>query len=279
MRRLRAAEIVEQSPFYQQYDAVVIDEAQDLDPSALRMLIALCKAPNRLFITADANQSIYGSSFSWSDVHDSLRFQGRTCVLKANYRSTAEVGEAALSYLNNEVLEPEVIQAQYINSGPTPDARTVSSINHEAQLLANYFKRASRTLRLPIGSCAVLCPSESAGRGLATALENQGLEATYMAGRDLDLSRPGIKVINLKSSKGLEFPIVALAGFSATNYPVIPLDATDEERAEHLSRERRTMFVGMTRAMRALLVIIPHDTTTPLLEGFDPQYWNFNRKI
>ena len=51
-----------------QYDAVVIDEAQDLDANCLRLLVALCRTANRLFLTADANQSIYGSGFRWTDV-------------------------------------------------------------------------------------------------------------------------------------------------------------------------------------------------------------------
>ncbi len=55
------------------YDAVIIDEAQDLDPSAIHLLMQLCAKPNRVFITADANQSIYGSGFNWTDVHESLR--------------------------------------------------------------------------------------------------------------------------------------------------------------------------------------------------------------
>ena len=42
-RRARAEELVQQSDLYQRYDAVIIDEAQDLDPSMLRMLIKLCK--------------------------------------------------------------------------------------------------------------------------------------------------------------------------------------------------------------------------------------------
>ena len=33
------------------------------------MLVGLCRAPDRLFVTADANQSIYGSGFRWTDVH------------------------------------------------------------------------------------------------------------------------------------------------------------------------------------------------------------------
>lgn len=34
------------------------------------------------------------------------------------------------------------------------------------------------------------------------------------------------------------------------------------------------MFVGMTRAMRALLVIVLESAQSPLLEGFEPEYWN-----
>src|SRR6266851_4694744 len=53
----------------------------------------------------------------------------------------------------------------------------------------------------------------NAGKALAEELKARGLEATFMAGYELDLARPGVKVLTLKSSKGLEFPIVALAGF------------------------------------------------------------------
>jgi len=72
---------------------------------------------------------------------------------------------------------------------------------------------------------------------------------------------------------------VALAGFVNSNYPIIPGDASDEECKEILARERRTMFVGMTRAMRALLVVVPVTANTPLLHGFDPTFWNLSRKI
>jgi hypothetical protein len=39
------------------------------------------------------------------------------------------------------------------------------------------------------------------------------------------------------------------------------------------------MYVGMTRAMRALLVVVPQSSENELLEGFDPTRWNFNRAI
>ena len=51
-------------------------------------------------------------------------------------------------------------------------------------------------------------------------------------------------------------------------------DPTDDEREELLAQERRTLFVGMTRAMRALLLVVPSRTDTPLLQGFAPGRWN-----
>ena len=95
-----------------------------------------------------------------------------------------------------------------------------------------------------------------------------------MTGKDLDLARRSIKVMTHKSSKGLEFPIVALAGFLDGPYPFLRPNITDEECEEKLAGERRTLFVAMTRAMRALLVIVPVQTTSPLLGDFDERYWN-----
>lgn len=157
--------------------------------------------------------------------------------------------------------------------------RAVANREQEARLLASFFKQAIVHLRLTPGSCAVLCPSENTGHGLVAALRQQAIEAIFMAGRDLDLKQSGVKVITLKSSKGLEFPIVALAGFVGSSYPIIPQNASQEERDEHLSQERRSMFVGMTRAMRSLLVVIPEGNNSPLFQGFDERYWNTQKKM
>jgi mRNA-degrading endonuclease RelE of RelBE toxin-antitoxin system/DNA helicase IV len=74
--RALAAQYVEEHQhddrLVRKYDAVLIDEAQDLDPTVLRLLVQHCVHPQRLFITADANQSIYGSGFNWSDIHANL---------------------------------------------------------------------------------------------------------------------------------------------------------------------------------------------------------------
>jgi superfamily I DNA/RNA helicase len=257
------------------YDAVIIDEAQDLDPSALRLLVRMCNQPNRVFVTADANQSIYGSGFNWSDVHERLKFQGRTSILRVNYRSTREIGEAAQSYLSAGMLDDEQVERSYVNSGPVPGVRVIRSGGEEVQLLSRFLPAAAREFRLSTGACAVLCPTAKAGKAIAAELTHRGIEATFMPGQELNLSRSGIKVLTLKSAKGLEFPVVALAGFSDSGWYVnVPTSVPAEEREEFLATDRRTMFVGMTRAMRALLVVVPRQARSPLLEGFDGACWN-----
>lgn len=261
------------------YEAVIVDEAQDLDPSALRLLAQICKTPRGLFITADANQSIYCSHFSWANIHQDLQFRGRSGTLQANYRSTREIGEAAQSYLQTGILDSEPAERRYIYNGPLPIVRKVYSEQDEVQLLASFLTTARRACRLGIGSCAILCPTEKTGRNLAKALAAYQIEAAFMGGQYLGLERACVKILTLNAAKGLEFPIVALAGFHGVNKYMRKLTySTIDEQKEALALERRLLFVGMTRAMRALLVAIPTSSTSPLLSGFDKEYWNVDQE-
>ena len=225
-------------------------------------------------MTADANQSMYGSGFRWTDVHADLRFQGRTGVLRKNYRTTREIGEAAHAYRQGGTLDDEAIERSYANSdGPLPAVRSAGRIAAETELLVQFLRLAARDARQGPGACAVLVPSELTGRGLAERLTAAGLPAEFMPGRELHLEKPVVKVITQQSAKGLEFPVVAVAGFVDGFPPSATRGGDPEETGEVLARQRRTMFVAMTRAMRALLVVTP-DRTSPLFEGFDPTLWN-----
>lgn len=272
--RLRALDVLRSCETKSSYDAVIIDEAQDLSPTVLRFLIQLCQASNRLFITADANQSIYGSSFRWSDVHDSLQFKGRTGILKINHRTTQEVGEAAYSYLRDGTLDPDDTERQYVHTGPPPAVRAILNRASEGDLLAQFCRTAAHEFRLGLGACAILVPTEKAGKNIVGQLTYLGIEARFMTSKDLDLNCKGVKILPLKAAKGLEFPIVAIAGFLESPYPTLSKGTPPEAATEILMRERRTLYVAMTRAMRALLVLVPAKKPSLLLQSFDPQLWN-----
>jgi hypothetical protein len=85
--------------------------------------------------------------------------------------------------------------------------------------LANNVKLTRRVAPIAI-ACAVLVPTEKAGRRIAGDLQKEKIEAHFMTGKDLDLTAKCVKVLTLKSSKGLEFPVVALAGFFGMPWPI-----------------------------------------------------------
>jgi len=119
------------------YDAVVVDEAQDLDFNSLRLLVEVCAQPNRLFLTADESQSIHSAGFGWKDVHKWLDFDGDVPVLGMNHRSTRQLIEAARDYLAAGLpddLAPD--NQQYRHDGPYPTVRAVTDQEAEADLVA-----------------------------------------------------------------------------------------------------------------------------------------------
>lgn len=257
------------------YDGVIVDEAQDLDPTVLRLLVSLCPAPNRVFVTADANQSIYGGSFRWSDVHADLRFTGRTGILRLNHRSTREIGEATQAYLREGALDEDEPERAYVQSGgPQPVVRAVNTAYDETELLRRFLPLAARDAHLGVGACAILVPTEEIAKGIAARLTDTGVDALAMTGRTLDLAHPAVKVLTLRAAKGLEFPAVAVAGFVDGMIPGAGRETDPDARAEVFARERRTLYVAMTRAMRALLVVVPSGSTSPLFAPFDPALWN-----
>ncbi len=257
--RVQVEKVHAENPSFLQYDAVVVDEAQDLDPSVLRLLFNACKAPNRFFVTADANQSIYGKGFTWREVHEGLRFQGgRTTVLKTNYRSTRQIGEAAQSYLSDVgIAETDATEWVHMHHGSLPEVCRASDEQDEFHALTRFLLRSASTFQAGLSSCAVLCPTKKIGMAIADQLNQANIRAAFMQKNQVNVAFPGVKVMTLHSSKGLEFPVVVLAGFNNSHYSVLPDTLTDEEKQESLARDRRTLFVGMTRAMRALLILIP----------------------
>ena len=72
---------------------------------------------------------------------------------------------------------------------------------------------------------------------------------------------------------------MAIAGVVDTAFPMIAKDTPNEAIEEILARERRTLFVAMTRAMRALLAIVPTKNPSILLKDFNATLWNLGAKV
>lgn len=257
------------------YQALVIDEAQDLSPVALRLLLNLVPSLAHVYLTADASQSLYQRGFSWSQVHADLRMTGRTLLLRRNYRNTAQIIAACADILAHSVAgdTESLSQEPSAHQGDPPAITLVSNAAEEAETLCAFFRAAARRYHVPASSGAVLCQSKRAGENLATRLSDQGLPAVFQSGKQIDITAQKVKVITIHSAKGLEFPFVAVVGLDAGRFPRAVEGYPDEEIAAMEDEQRRLFFVGCSRAMRALLVCGARDTPSPFLESLQPLTW------
>jgi len=243
------------------YDAVFVDEAQDLAPTAIRMLVELARdrAGNvrHLYLAADGDQTIYGSSYSWISIHPDLRLQGRSRRLRTNYRSTRQIVEAARSYLQGAELEAERIPIASLHEGPRPIALRVDTDAHEVIAITDFFRDRTIAIGRDVGDCALLVPTNSDGQRLANLLRKAGIEARAMRRTEVDLAFPGVKVMTRQTAKGLEFPIVVVSLRQDRSLTTTDGDERDETRRLY----RRLNHMAMTRAMRSLLVTVPLSDT------------------
>jgi superfamily I DNA/RNA helicase len=91
-----------------QYDAVLIDEGHDFQPEWFKLVVQMVNPDsNALLVLYDDAQSIYGGSkkrkFSFASV--GIKAQGRTTVLKLNYRNTREILAVARALADDLLVE------------------------------------------------------------------------------------------------------------------------------------------------------------------------------
>lgn len=254
------------------YDLVVVDEAQDLAPVALALMAELAVTDQGICFAADMKQSLYSRNYRWVTAHPRLQFKGRTAVLKRNYRSTAEIDRAAYDILSAEQFE-DLEPSASIHTGPLPVFLTNVPADQEGRWIARFLRQMSSHLRIKTNATAVLTLSRSEGERLAADLNNEGLPAHFFEGRELDLKAEAVKVLTLHAAKGLEFPVVVVTGFSGGGYPHRGDYGDADLYTEHLNGHRRLLYVGMTRAMRGLLVVCPEDCDDEALDGLASGNW------
>lgn len=271
--RREALKLLTEDVTIERYDYVVVDEAQDLSPVSLAIMAELCASGEGLFFAADTKQSLYSKSYSWSSGHPRLQFRGRTAQLQRNYRSTREIERAAFSVLRAEA-DDELVASNSIHEGPLPVLVRNISADKQAEWIARFVRQMARHLHLKTSAAAVLVPGEDAGELLANELKAIGLEARFFSGRELDIKADVVRILTLHAAKGLEFPIVVVAGLDTKSWPV-PEDFDDPELfAERARHERRVLYVGLTRAMRGLMLIVPEGCRHPAVAELVLDQWH-----
>lgn len=238
-----------------QYDGVLIDEGHDFAPQWLK-LVAQMVSPetNALLVMYDDAQSIYGRNlrgkFSFKQL--GIQAQGRTTILKINYRNTQEVLRLASGIAKDLLLpatadEDGVPLVQPISAGrhgPEPIVIKLPSLREEAEYITNHLKMAHKS-GTPWNDMAVIYHDySSVGKDVLSTLRRAGIPVTYHSDINFSENENTVKFLTMHSCKGLEFPLVAIPGVGRLG--------VNEQRKDE---EARLLYVAMTRATRELLVV------------------------
>ncbi len=239
-----------------QYQAVLIDEGHDFAPEWLKLVTQMVDpATHSLLVLYDDAQSIYERSrskqFSFKSV--GIQAQGRTTVLKINYRNTRQILQTA-SLIAADLLTAEDHDDDGIpllhpvscgRDGEAPLIVQLPGLRAEAAKVAELLGAAHQEGHA-WGDMAVICRRHSEMDECARALRR--LQLPHQVRKSSGSFNPGadtIKVLTMHASKGLEFPVVALMG-------VGQMPAAGEDERE----EARLFYVGATRATQRLVIAL-----------------------
>src|SRR3990167_9510644 len=237
-----------------QYQAVMIDEGHDFAPEWLKLVTQMVDpTTNSLLVLYDDAQSIYerarSKQFSFKRV--GIQAQGRTTILKINYRNTRQILHTA-SLVAADLLTADDKDDDGIpllkpiscgREGEAPIVIKLPTLRDEAFAIADHLASAHKE-GFAWGGMAVPCADWKTMDLCASALAQRKLP--HRVRKKSGEYRPGvdaIQVMTMKVSKGLEFPVVALPGVGR-----MPAAGEDEKDAA------RVFYVAATRATQRLVL-------------------------
>ena len=237
-----------------QYQAVMIDEGHDFAPEWLKLVTQMVDpTTNSLLLLFDDAQSIYerarSKQFSFKSV--GVQAQGRTTILKINYRNTRQILQTA-NLVAAELLTaddrdddgiPLVKPISCGRDGEAPIIIKLPSLREEAYAIADHLNNAHKEGHA-WGDMAILCADWKTMDLCAHALHQRKLPFNVRKrSGDYNPAADAIQIMTMKVSKGLEFPVVALPGVGH-----MPAKGEDEQEAA------RVFYVAATRATQRLVI-------------------------
>ncbi|HSX71264.1 MAG TPA: 3'-5' exonuclease [Pseudomonas sp.] len=243
-----------------QYSAVLIDEGHDFAPEWFKLVVQMVDpSTNSLLVLYDDAQSIYrsksgksGLDFSFASV--GIQAQGRTTILRLNYRNTVEILSVARGFAT-ELLSsrdaaedgvPLISPESAGRSGAFPELIHCADERAEWDLLIARIRDEHAAGRA-LSDMAILYRSTSQAYVAENQLRRAGLAYTSGAsnkGRSqLYTDEDAVKIVSMHSSKGLEFGLVMIPGLGEM-----------PKKGEPEADEARLLYVAMTRAIDRLVM-------------------------
>ncbi|GGA48120.1 DEAD/DEAH box helicase [Dyella nitratireducens] len=240
-----------------QYGAVLIDEGHDFEPEWYRLIVQMVDPSTQsLLVLYDDAQNIYGKAnrpaFTWKSV--GVQAQGRTTILRINYRNTLEILSVARRFaqalFDERIADdddvPLIAPESAGRRGAIPILIRTENASAELHAIVERIRLEQQQGRT-LSDVAVLFRNHWEGEKIHQALQHAGIASRHADGggkSSLFSGEDSVKLVSMHSSKGLEFPVVIIPGLGA-----LPKHGQDE------AQEARLLYVAMTRATEQLILL------------------------
>jgi hypothetical protein len=240
-----------------QYSSILIDEGHDFEPEWFSMLTHTLDKRKSLLLLYDDAQNLYGSGqkrkkFSFKKV--GIEAQGRTSILKVNYRNTIEVLNLAYEFAQ-EIMQPSdtdddeqplVKPLSAGRSGLQPQLIRCASFQDEVEQTIATIKHFQAE-GVPLNEIGIFHGLRFIGEEIYSRCSVEGIPIEWLnknlESRHYQPKLESVKLMTLHSCKGLEFSHVIIpgVGYLPTEYSNPADDA-------------RLLYVGMTRSTHHLVM-------------------------
>lgn len=201
----------------EQFDHILLDEAQFFAPSWLQLIKRSLAPGGQLFICADPNQGFLKSRLSWKSV--GLNVRGRTKRLNHSYRTTYEIMVAANALLDGLEGNPEdYVKPDYekMARGHKPHLIYSRNAQDEKKRFLNELLALVQSDTVALHQIMVLCSPEYNPWSLKQDIEKRigsNKVINYNNVKELaDNVGSKIRLLNINSCTGMESGTVFVLG-------------------------------------------------------------------
>ena len=254
--------IIESKRLTGQYTSIIVDEGQDLSPSAFRLLRALAgdEHENDIFIVGDSHQRIYKNKAVLSKCGINVR--GRSSYLRINYRTTEEIRKFAFGLLNGvsfDDLDEDYDNGkgcQSLTHGDKPEIKQFATPEEELDYIVSRIKELEVSGVEQKNIC-IVARTHKLLDNYISGLQRSGIKSFEIkANKTDDRSFEGVRIATMHRVKGLEFDHVFAV---AVNKKVLPFGSKadfedDISLEEFRTGEKCLLYVALTRARKSAYV-------------------------
>jgi len=257
-RRLALIEIESKPP--KNITHLVVDEAQDLDKVRFDFLKQF--PSNKRYASAtflyDPAQSIHPNSWLGNGhTFSELGIEIKSRSLHKNFRTTFEIQDAAISILDEN--EKKNINIELTNkSNVKPSLVKTDNKERQKEIVIDFLKTLIEYESLK--DIIIAGHDKNTLKELERDIKEEGIECSIIGPRDRTFGYNKVRLMTLQATKGLECKAIILVDL---NEGIIPNSVNSDIKK---SRERKLLYVAMTRATKYLYLISSGETSSFIKE-------------